>query len=494
MDVSSTFRSRLTRLAVTWSRPTVAALLIAIVLVLMAKPVITMPFFIPKNYNEGWNAFQAMRAMGHEPLYPGSTALTVNNYPPLSFYVVGIVGSFWGNNIFAGRIIALLAFAAVAALTAVITSRVCGSRYAGLVAGLLFAGYLARLHPDYIGMNDPQWLAQALMTVALMLALAHVDGNSHAWVLPVVLVALASGLVKHSVIPFPLALTIWFALYDRRGLFAWVGCASLVLALALGALYWIYGPDFFRNVVGFHRTYAIHDILPKVARWALPLLPLFAAFGAFVWLEPSSRTKQILVIYTVTAGVWGVYALGGAGVNMNVMYDFMVGLTIVAGVMVNRIGERLQRLASASVTEAAAVVLVAIGMLGTVPRQALALPTLVASLGANERRFAADVGYVAAVPGPAACQSLALCYWARKPFEFDMFVVGQNLQTGAMNAETFDALIERHYFKVFEMSSGGALERLPRASIDRIREHYELGRSGVLGEILIPRVKTAMQR
>ncbi len=69
---------------------------------------------VPLDPNEGWNAYHAAAAMSGQALYPGPQAYLVNNYPPLSYYVVGIAGLIVGDNIVAGRIVSLLALGAVA--------------------------------------------------------------------------------------------------------------------------------------------------------------------------------------------------------------------------------------------------------------------------------------------------------------------------------------------------------------------------------------------
>src|SRR5215469_15196231 len=59
--------------------------------------------------NEGWNAYFADAAMGKMPLYPSSAQLITNNYPPLSFYVVGLAGRLIGDAVLAGRLLSLFA-------------------------------------------------------------------------------------------------------------------------------------------------------------------------------------------------------------------------------------------------------------------------------------------------------------------------------------------------------------------------------------------------
>ena len=59
--------------------------------------------------NEGWNAYFADAAMGKMPLYPSADQLITNNYPPLSFYIVGLAGRFIGDPVLAGRLLSLVA-------------------------------------------------------------------------------------------------------------------------------------------------------------------------------------------------------------------------------------------------------------------------------------------------------------------------------------------------------------------------------------------------
>ncbi len=44
---------------------------------------------IPRNYNEGWNAFWAQATTHGQALYASAESLVSNNYPPLSFFIVG---------------------------------------------------------------------------------------------------------------------------------------------------------------------------------------------------------------------------------------------------------------------------------------------------------------------------------------------------------------------------------------------------------------------
>ena len=48
---------------------------------------------ISQVYNEGWNAYHAVAAVTGGVLYPPPETFVFNNYPPLSFYLVGWAGA-----------------------------------------------------------------------------------------------------------------------------------------------------------------------------------------------------------------------------------------------------------------------------------------------------------------------------------------------------------------------------------------------------------------
>ncbi len=85
-----------------WAGPVLLAL---VALPLLGRDIAAIGAQVPLDPNEGWNAAHALRAMAGQPLYPPPGALLVNNYPPLSFYVVGALGRISGDTIMAGRLV-----------------------------------------------------------------------------------------------------------------------------------------------------------------------------------------------------------------------------------------------------------------------------------------------------------------------------------------------------------------------------------------------------
>ena len=81
-------------------------------------PLWRIGFPIEIAQNDGWNAYYADAAMGAAPLYPRLDGLVVNNYPPLSFYAVGALAKLFGDALYVGRALSIIAIAALGLLIA----------------------------------------------------------------------------------------------------------------------------------------------------------------------------------------------------------------------------------------------------------------------------------------------------------------------------------------------------------------------------------------
>src|SRR5439155_20326880 len=94
--------------------------------------------------NEGWNAYFADAAMGKMPLYPSADQLITNNYPPLSFYIVGLVGRFVGDPVLAGRLLSLFARVGMATTTALAVRRLGGGGLAAIITAPSLVATMSR--------------------------------------------------------------------------------------------------------------------------------------------------------------------------------------------------------------------------------------------------------------------------------------------------------------------------------------------------------------
>ncbi|HLB33141.1 MAG TPA: hypothetical protein VJK54_02785 [Chthoniobacterales bacterium] len=271
-------------------------------LVSLIWPFHRMFWGIPISSNEGWNAFYADAAMGRMPLYPSLEQLITNNYPPLSFYVVGFFGKIIGDNVLAGRFISfgavlIIAFliggmiknlsskspSAAKGFVAPVLERIVTISSA-VIGGSYFAVTMSCFFNTYVGMNDPQLLAEVIMLIGFCVFLhaysltvqssppaeANSEPNErsvhwwyrlsapfvkkgseqlsdHSYALAILIMVIA-GFFKHNIITFPL---VALFLLIREG--RWrelVNCCCLAAILIVTGFilcYWCYGIDFFHN-------------------------------------------------------------------------------------------------------------------------------------------------------------------------------------------------------------------------------------------------------
>src|SRR5215213_5418602 len=88
--------------------------------------------------NEGWNAYHADAAMRGTQLYPPPDGLVANNYPPLSYYLIGWLGQAFGDSLYVGRALSFVGTLAIGAAAAAVVRQFGGTRAACLLAGFWF--------------------------------------------------------------------------------------------------------------------------------------------------------------------------------------------------------------------------------------------------------------------------------------------------------------------------------------------------------------------
>jgi hypothetical protein len=373
---------------------------------------------VPLDPNEGWNAYHAAAAMSGHALYPGAHAYLVNNYPPLSYYIVGLLGLLVGDNIVAGRIVSLLSLAAIAWGMMVAARRMGASRTEAVLPPLLFAAGLL-LFTDYAGMDDPQMLAHAVATSGLVVLLAH-PRTTKILAVAALLFVLAF-FVKHAVVAMPIAATIWLFLRDRRSALrlAGFGIAFLVLGLIMFRL--TYGVSLL-SVIATARSYSFEALREGLLAWLRWSGVLFIGLAALLWLRRNDPFVQLCAIYTGIATATGAVFLGGAGVDPNVLFDADIALALSAALLIATF-RGWQRAALVAVYAAPLL------FFAVTNEEWLAINLQRHPLRAEATVAGQDIAFMSERKGPALCEMLSFCYWSGKPPAVDVFNVGQQFET-----------------------------------------------------------------
>ena len=408
---------------------------------LAAERLWLIPLHVSFNPNEGWNAFQAARAFGAGPLYPSPTALTGDNYLPLSFFVVGGIARLTGADlIVAGRWISLIAMVTTGASIAWAVRRLDpGRTWAPIVAALVFLGFNVTQFRAYLAMDDPQWLAHALMTPALALLLpgrpdaAPTRGRTAAAAALVV----AALLVKHNLLALPVAATLWLLLRHRGAFVDWASVGAAAAAVAFASILAVYGVD------------ALHDVLqsPRRGSWLrmvrassgplLTVAPLLVPAAALLSLRRTDPRLELPLLFIAVAVPFGVLQRSGQGVNFNAHFEGLIALSVGGGAALahalaagdgRRSKWRLGWLVLPFLALAPLAALAAWSEAKAVPVQRVAWTTMEAR--------------IAGAGGPVGCETPALCFWAGQPFVLDFFLYGQRIATSG-NAAALMRILDK---------------------------------------------------
>lgn len=445
-------------------------------LVLMLGRIWWLPAHALLNVNEGWSAGHVARAFGAGSLYPAPDALIANNYPPLSFLIVGLVDRLVGDAIVTGRIVALLSQAAVGGAVYVIVGRLTRDARWAAAGGLLFAGLGVTLLRGYVAMNDPQWLAQATMGWALVLLVPRHDGER----VPVRRILLAAaltvtgGLMKHNLVALPAAVTVWLWIVDRRGFYVWA-CAGIALAAgACTVLYGIWGTDVFADVLMPARSYSVVRMGAHGGPLLLAVLPGALACRPLVGAWRRDRRLLLPVLLLAVAIPSAIVERSGDGVAVNALFETVFALAMAVPIGCALRGEDRWRWLGVA----------ALPALVLVPVAAVADVRELTGRAAAVRHWAPFIAQVAATRGPVACDDQAVCHWAGRTSALDFFALKQRLLKGDVPA--LRTALDRHAFALIAMRSenpGWHENRL----IPAIRARYRTVRAEGGFELLVPR-------
>lgn len=420
---------------------------------------------VPFDPNEGWNAYFAHAAVATGSPYPPPGSYLVNNYPPLSFYLIGALSAPGGDAIVTGRFVALAAFVAVTLGIDAAARRMGCSRTEALFAALWFAAGLM-LTSDYAGMDDPQLLGHAVAMGGLLVALRQ-PRTPRDMVIAAALFVLAF-FVKHNLVVLPVALAGWLLLADRRLAVTFIGSGVVFLLIGLGVFKTVFGVSLLAQIDSA-RSFAWANVWTGMSQWlrwgGLPLLGVLALF----LVARRDREAMFCVIYAVLAVAAGAFFAGGAGVDANALFDADIALALSIGVLLNRLGDGWM-------SGAAALLLVVPAAIGAA--------TLDADwrsgdfwwhpMARERSATAAQIGLIRAAPGPVLCDMLSLCYWAGKPAEVDTFNMQQAFLIGARSDKPLaDAIAERRYGLIELETDTAPLTGRIRAAIAR---HYRIVR------------------
>jgi hypothetical protein len=394
--------------------------------------------------NEGWNAYHADAAMrGAAQLYPPPDGLVANNYPPLSYYVMGWLGRLFGDPLYVGRAVSILSTLVIGGMAAAIVRQFGRSRAGALLAGFWFIATLARFFEFYVGMNEPQLFGLAVMSAGFAwFWKRRADGGA---VEPAVLVMVLAGFIKHNFITLPLVALIWLWLENwRLGLRATiVGAVASALGLAICAA--MFAPHFIPDML-FPRTTHLARGLSTLGRLQF-ILPAMVLWAIWAWHERRTKLARLTALLMGLAFVLCLVQKSGAGVDENAQFELIFATAVGIGFAY----DGLLRDPLRTGWSQGAISAIVLGVLLVRLLLSTRLEFAYVLFSPQYRSLAAEYAGVtrteaartAAIPGPVACSNLVVCRMAGKPFVYDHFYVQMLIETGRMSWQDVEQLARR---------------------------------------------------
>jgi hypothetical protein len=415
-------------------------LLYAIAILAFAWPAYRAFFKIEIVDNEGWNAYFADAAMGKMPLYPSASQLITNNYPPISFYVVGLGGRLVGDPVLAGRLLSLISVIAIATAIALSVRRLGGTQTAAAISGAFYIAMMSRFFRTYVGMNEPELFSHAIMAFGF-LAFLGARSRDRGYVMPVVVMVFA-GFVKHNIIAMPLTAFAWLGMNRRREALKCLCVAAVVIVTGVAICYVSFGRDFFLNIFA-PRHYSLKKAIRsyKDLQWVLVGLVVCVCNGFVRWRDQSVRLCSLLIAIALAAFF---LQRTGEGVWTNAQFDLVIAIAIGLGLAYTQVPLwPLARRFSPAVAQAILLLVVCARLL--VPKELQPIRMLVDrrfknEIAIREHAMADSVERVRRTPGDVLCP-LLISYWAGKPFVVDHFNAEQRMLAGALPKDAVTARV-----------------------------------------------------
>jgi hypothetical protein len=410
------------------------------------------------------------------------------NYPSFSFLLIRGLSRVTHDYLFTGRILSLLGLLISCALVACIVKNVTGKFVPAVVSGFFCLAVFCARAPGYVGMDDPQMLAQAFFVAGLFLYVSRTPMQVR--LAGTALLFIVGGSFKHNAIDFPLAVFLDLLLSSRRRASQFLAYAAVFLALAILANILVGGPFFVPKLLT-PRVYSLAAGFRAFLGFYGPIQIPFAAAAissCYALKKPAARVLALLFILSL---VIGIGFAGGSGVSINAFFSNMIAMSALVGMLAGVLWD--ESVAMALPVRAALPSLIFASLI--FPMQSAGELNPVAKLRdarMSEVRFERETAFLRSRPGPILCESLLRCYFAAKPYVYDPFNSTSLIRLGKINAAEVIDRIQRREYGAIQMYS--PLESMPHPNdhfvdemLDVIGKNYRLALRETDCSIYIPK-------
>jgi len=430
-------------------------------------------------YNEGWTLCNTLKVVHHVPLYAAKYSWTAVDYPALSFYVYAYLSRFIHNYLLMGRMLSIISLAISCVLIGLIVRKLTGNLAPAFFAGFFCLGLFCTHATKYVGMYDPQMLAQVFFLSGLLLYIS--TAPTLGAILAIALLFIVGGNIKHSLIQFPIAVFLDLCFLSARKAVQFAVVSTILLAASIVLSIKLCGPFFIANLT-YPRPYSLlHGLLDFLYNYGPILLPFVVAFIWVIRNRGDDRTRLIRIFFLVSLIV-GIGFGGGTGISINVNFANFFAISIVLGLILYDVGRtpspfpnhrNLWKRGCPIVLSASFVLALFLSHYFNVWNRLQMMPV-------EQRQFDTETSFIGAQRGPALCESILRCYFAGKEYMYDPFNSTRLVLFHKLDASELVQSIAAHEYGAIQLHAPvGSLERpnelFPDAVLDAVSHYYVLG-------------------
>ena len=472
----------------------VLGLFAAFALITAICPIVRAFYHFELDYKEGWMVYNAVAVSHHLPLYGTKYGWTIVDYPALSFYIMAYLSRFFHDYLLTGRLVSLGSFGACCVLVGLIVRKLTGRFAPAFFAATFCAALFFAAATHYMGLDDPQMLAEVFFLSGLLLYISRAPILGR--IALIVFLFVLGGNIKHNLLDLPLAVFIDLWLTSRRKALQFLLFSAVFVACSIVGSIKAAGPFFIQNMLSV-RPYSLLGALSDFVYYYYAIFIPFIA--ALIWAikERRNLSNRVIAIFFFTSLFTGIFFSGGSGIAMNVYFGNFFAIAIVMGMLLYAAWRspspflRYKFLGRRSIP----LILCASLLLAFLLSGYANVWGRVARMPEEQRRFDADVAFLKAQPGPAICESLLRCYYAEKPYIYDPYSATRLVNLKKLDSGELVAEIEKFHFGAIQLhgplqSLERPNERFPNDVLDAIGNYYNLAAQDQDCAIYVPKLSS----
>jgi 6-pyruvoyl-tetrahydropterin synthase related domain len=415
---------------------------------------------------EGWNAYLQDAAASGGHLYPAPNDLIGNNYPPLSFYAIGLLGKIFGDSLYVGRALSIIALLCVAGeiflCARILTRTIIGPA----IGALWYLAIMSHHSAAYVGVNDPQIAGESIMGAALVLFLRR-DSEDRS-IIPALLLMVVAGFWKHNMIGIPLTAVTWLLLRDHKKAFRPISVSAGAAVAGLLLCRLLFGSDFLPDLLA-PRAYGWGGILANIGhlQWCAAALVTWAIWAIS---SPVSMPARFTTLHVSISFGSCILQWSGEGVSGNAEFDLILALGIATCVAFAGVEKSwFARYVRSNYLRDIGMAILLLRLIGT-DRQETALlllsPDVKSYFYAGEREVAKESAEISSMRGRVFCSNDIVCRLAGKAFVVDDFKIEEMVSTGINTEAQIAALLKIRRIAFFK--NADATRASPNTSISTL--------------------------